>query len=132
MPCTTTWSRQTAGDDAIFPFGVACFQRTLPLRIFSALIVPRELPMYATPSWTTAGNSISDPSPRDQTTRNGGRTFRLGCARVRRGAAPYIVHCSERREMWIVDLRPFRDASPPARPSYPTFPAGVRDHQRPP
>jgi hypothetical protein len=65
--------------------------------IDNALTEPRAFATYATPSETTAGNSMSVPSPRDQTTRNGGRTRIELCACVRLGSAPYIVHCSDRR-----------------------------------
>jgi hypothetical protein len=53
--------------------------------------------MYATPSDTTAGNSISEPRPRDQATLNGGRIAMCSCACVRSGVAPYIVHWSDLR-----------------------------------
>jgi hypothetical protein len=52
--------------------------------------------MYATPSATTAGNSISEPMPFDHTSLNGGRTRMLAWACVRAAPAPYIGHCSAR------------------------------------
>ena len=94
MVCTTSSSPTIAGDDAIFP-GVGP-PATLPSRIETARTVPREFPMYATPSETTAGNSISAPIPRLQTIRNGGRIampLRLRAA----GSTPYIGHCSDGR-----------------------------------
>ncbi len=93
IPWTISWSRHTAGDAAIFPRGVRCSHTSLPERIDTARTTPRRLAMYATPSDTTAGNSISEPMPRLQTTRNGGRSRISGCACVRSGVAPYIVHC---------------------------------------
>ena len=58
-------------------------QATLPPRISIAQMYPRWFEMYATPSETTAGNSTSEPTPRLQTTRNGGRMRMCGCACVR-------------------------------------------------
>jgi hypothetical protein len=63
-------------------------QTTLPLRIEIAVMIPRKLPMYATPSATEAGNSISDLRPRLQTTWNGGRRWMSVCAWVRASSAP--------------------------------------------
>jgi hypothetical protein len=40
MPCTISWSRQTAGDAAILPRGVSCRQTMLPFRIEIARTVP--------------------------------------------------------------------------------------------
>ena len=68
-----------------------------PVRIERARIEPRALPMYAIPSETTAGNSISVPIPRLQTTRKGGRTRIAAGAWVLAGVAPYIGHCSSGR-----------------------------------
>ena len=67
-------------------------QSTRPFRIEIARTVPWMFPMYATPSETTAGNSISEPRPRLQTTRKGGLTRIARCACVRAGVAPYIGH----------------------------------------
>ena len=53
--------------------------------------------MNATPSETTAGNSIRLPIPRDQAIRNGGRILMLACTCVRAGSTPYIGHCSDGR-----------------------------------
>src|SRR4051794_40927890 len=43
MPCTTSWSRQTAGDDAIFPFAVSCLQTTAPSRLLGDRLRLRRL-----------------------------------------------------------------------------------------
>ena len=94
MPWTISSSPTIAGDEASLPCGMSWRQTRLPSLIESALIEPRALPMYATPSATTAGNSISAPRPRDQTIRNGGRTFRAACAWSRCTVAPYTGHCS--------------------------------------
>ena len=72
-------------------------QSTVPSRIDSAWMRPWLLPMYATLSETTAGNSISVPRPRLQTTRNGGRTWIPSCDCVRARVAPYIGHWSSGR-----------------------------------
>ena len=60
--------------------------------------------MYATPSETTAGNSISEPSPRDHTTRNGGRS-RISRMRLRPGRV-HAVHRPLRRRPVDEDGRP--------------------------
>src|SRR3954447_26634478 len=91
----TTRSPKTAGDDAIFPRGVSRRHITLPKRIEIARTVACALPMYATPPSTTAGNSMSDPRPRVQTVRNGGRRRMCDCAWVRDGVAPYTGHWAE-------------------------------------
>jgi hypothetical protein len=59
--------------------------------------MPFWLAMYATPSDTTAGNSISEPIPRLHTTLNGGRMRMRGWACVLPGVTPYIGHWSVRR-----------------------------------
>ena len=95
MLWTTSWLPTTAGDAAILSH-VSVRQATVPSRIDSALIVPRKLVMYASPSETTAGNSISVPIPRLHTRRNGGRSLICVCACVRVGPTPYIGHWRSR------------------------------------
>ena len=74
--------------------------------------MPRLLPRYATPSETTAGNSISEPSPRLQTTRNGGRTRIVGWVCVRASVAPYIGHWERGRYLWRVHTGAYVYSSP--------------------
>jgi hypothetical protein len=89
----TTRLPTTAGEDAIFPPGVSRRHITLPKRIEIARTVAWALPMYATPSSTTAGNSIRVPMPSVQTVRKGGRSRMCDCTCARDGVAPYSGHC---------------------------------------
>ena len=73
---------------------MSCRQTSFPFRIETARMLPHELAAKATPFETTAGNSSRPAMPRLQTTRNGGFRRMFGCACVRFGFAPYIVHWS--------------------------------------
>ena len=101
-----------AGEDAISPCGVACRQSTCPLCIEIACTVPPRLPMYATPSSTTAGNSSSPPSGTAQIVLKGGRSadvhLRLRAGRRRAVHRPLQVrpvdphrHPAEPRERLV-------------------------------
>src|SRR3978361_2132567 len=71
----------------------------------TAKIVAFELPTYATPLSTTAGNSRRPPSATLHTVLNGGRSLMWICDCERVAFAPYIGHCSSGRKTRTVTLR---------------------------
>src|SRR6266567_1190724 len=83
----------TAGEDAISESKFRR-QRNFPEPTEMAITRPCLLVMYAVPSETTEGNSISPPIRRIHTCLKGGRIRMCCCACVLRATAPYIGHCS--------------------------------------
>ena len=77
----------------------------MPFTIEMARTVAVALPMYATPSETTAGNSIRPPIGTAQTVRNGGRRRMCTWLCVRVPTAPYSGHCRSGRYTRTVSLR---------------------------
>ena len=77
----------------------------MPFTIEIAWTVAWALPMYATPSDTTAGNSISPPIGTAQTVRKGGRRRMNAWLCVRVPVAPYIGHWSSGRYKRTVTFR---------------------------
>ena len=67
-------------------------QAGVPFAIDSPRTLPQALPMKATPSLTTAGNSSKPPSGLLQITRNGGRRWILGWVCVLASLTLNIVH----------------------------------------
>ena len=78
---------------------------TVPFTIEIAWTVAVALPMYATPSETTAGNSISPPIGTAQTVWNGGRSRMCTWLCVRVPTAPYSGHWRSGRYTRTVSLR---------------------------